>query len=182
MVGASFAKGLALALDVPLIAVHHMQAHILAHFIDEPQPSFPFLCLTVSGGHTQIVKVSGFDQFKIIGNTLDDAAGEAFDKTAQLLGLSYPGGPALSLLAEKGKDKFNLPRPLINSHGLDFSFSGLKTAVLTLVKKQPKLTESIKSDIAFAFQESVTDVLVKKSLQALKQTNLKRTKRNRICF
>jgi len=174
LVGSSVAEALCCSLNIPSIPIHHLEGHLLAPMLDKNKPDFPFVALLVSGGHSQLIHVREVGNYEILGDTLDDAAGEAFDKTAQLLGLSYPGGPALSLLAEKGKDKFNLPRPLINSHGLDFSFSGLKTAVLTLVKKQPKLTESIKSDIAFAFQESVTDVLVKKSLQALKQTNLKR--------
>ena len=127
----------------------------------------------VSGGHTQLIDVKDIGQYKILGDTLDDAAGEAFDKTAKLLGLGYPGGAALSELANKGIAKFDLPRPLFHTHGLDFSFSGLKTAVLTLVKKQPKLTNSVKANIAFAFQESITDVLVKKSIKALKQTGYK---------
>jgi len=126
----------------------------------------------VSGGHSQLIHVTAIGDYKIIGDTLDDAAGEAFDKTAQLLGLGYPGGAALSALAEKGEAFFNLPRPLLNSHGYDFSFSGLKTAVLTLIKKQEFLTETIKENIAFEFQEAITDVLVKKSLLALENLNL----------
>jgi N6-L-threonylcarbamoyladenine synthase len=165
MVGASFAKGLALALDVPLIAVHHMQAHILAHFIDEPQPSFPFLCLTVSGGHTQIVKVSGFDQFKIIGNTLDDAAGEAFDKTGKLLGLPYPGGPEMDKLAKLGdKSKFKFTEPRVG--GLDFSFSGVKSSVLYFIQKQTKINpnfiEENLNDLCASIQERIVSILIKK--------------------
>jgi N6-L-threonylcarbamoyladenine synthase len=165
MVGASFAKGLALALDVPLIAVHHMQAHILAHFIDEPQPSFPFLCLTVSGGHTQIVKVSGFDQFKIIGNTLDDAAGEAFDKTGKLLGLPYPGGPEMDKLAKLGdKTKFKFTEPRVG--GLDFSFSGVKSSVLYFIQKQTKINpnfiEENLNDLCASIQERIVSILIKK--------------------
>ena len=139
--------------------------------LEDDKPSFPFVALLVSGGHTQLIDVKGIGQYKILGDTLDDAAGEAFDKTAKLLGLGYPGGAALSELADKGIATFDLPRPLFHTHGLDFSFSGLKTAVLTLVKKQTKLTQTVKANIAFAFQESITDVLVKKSIQALKQTS-----------
>lgn len=173
LVGTCFAKAFALANRIPLIEVNHMQAHILAHFIDDPKPPFPFICLTVSGGHTQIVLVKDYFDLEIIGQTLDDAAGEAFDKTAQLLGLGYPGGLALSLLAEKGKSHFDLPRPLIHTKDLNFSFSGLKTAVLHLIRAQENLTDEIKADVAFAFQEAITDVLAKKCLHALNQTNLK---------
>ena len=165
MVGSSFAKGLALALDVPLIAVHHMQAHILAHFIDNPQPKFPFLCLTVSGGHTQIVKVSYFDQFKIIGSTLDDAAGEAFDKTGKLLGLPYPGGPELDKLAKFGdKNKFKFTEPRVG--GLDFSFSGVKSSVLYFLqketKKNPDFIKENLNDLCASIQERIVSILIKK--------------------
>jgi N6-L-threonylcarbamoyladenine synthase len=170
LVGSSLAEALAYALNIPSIPVHHLEGHLLAPMLEEDKPSFPFLALLVSGGHTQLIDVKEIGQYEILGDTLDDAAGEAFDKTAKLLGLGYPGGAALSELAEKGITEFELPRPLLNTHGLNFSFSGLKTAVLTLVKKQTKLTNTIKENIAFAFQESITDVLVKKSIKALKQT------------
>ena len=142
--------------------------------LEDRKPKFPFIALLVSGGHSQLIHVKKLGSYKIIGDTLDDAAGEAFDKTAQLLGLGYPGGAALSKLAEKGLKHFKLPRPLLHSNGLDFSFSGLKTAVLYLVRKQKKLTKEIKADIAYAFEDSITDVLVKKTIQALKQEGLKR--------
>ncbi len=173
LVGSSLAEALAFSLNIPSIPIHHLEGHLLAPMLEEDKPSFPFLALLVSGGHSQLINVKTIGQYEIIGDTLDDAAGEAFDKTAKLLGLSYPGGAALSELAEKGIPKYDLPRPLLNSHGLNFSFSGLKTAVLTLVKKQESLTNETKANIAFAFQESITDVLVKKSIQALKQTGYK---------
>ena len=173
LVGSSLAEALAYSLNIPSIPVHHLEGHLLAPMLEDDKPSFPFLALLVSGGHTQLIDVKDIGQYEILGDTLDDAAGEAFDKTAKLLGLGYPGGAVLSELAEKGIAKFELPRPLLNTHGLNFSFSGLKTAVLTLVKKQIKLTDSIKANIAFAFQESITDVLVKKSIKALKQTEYK---------
>ena len=173
LVGSTLAEALAYSLNIPSIPVHHLEGHLLAPMLEDDKPSFPFLALLVSGGHTQLIDVKDIGQYEILGDTLDDAAGEAFDKTAKLLGLGYPGGAALSELADKGIAKFELPRPLFNTHGLDFSFSGLKTAVLTLVKKQTKLTSSVKANIAFAFQESITDVLVKKSLKALKQTGYK---------
>jgi len=172
LVGSSVAEALACALNIPSIPIHHLEGHLLAPMLEKDRPTFPFIALLVSGGHTQLIHVKEIGNYKILGDTLDDAAGEAFDKTAQLLGLDYPGGAALSLLADKGNMKFKLPRPIINSHGLDFSFSGLKTAALILVKKQTKLTESIKADIAYAFQESVTDILVKKSIQALHEVGL----------
>jgi N6-L-threonylcarbamoyladenine synthase len=159
LVGSSLAEALAYALNIPSIPVHHLEGHLLAPMLEEDKPSFPFLALLVSGGHTQLIDVKEIGQYEILGDTLDDAAGEAFDKTAKLLGLGYPGGAALSELAEKGITEFELPRPLLNTHGLNFSFSGLKTAVLTLVKKQTKLTNTIKENIAFAFQESITDWL-----------------------
>ncbi len=173
LVGSTLAEALAYSLNIPSIPVHHLEGHLLAPMLEDDKPSFPFLALLVSGGHTQLIDVKDIGQYEILGDTLDDAAGEAFDKTAKLLGLGYPGGAALSELADKGIAKFELPRPLFNTHELDFSFSGLKTAVLTLVKKQTKLTSSVKANIAFAFQESITDVLVKKSLKALKQTGYK---------
>ena len=171
LVGSSLAEALAYTLNIPSIPIHHLEGHLLAPMLEDDKPSFPFIALLVSGGHTQLIDVKDIGQYDILGDTLDDAAGEAFDKTAKLLGLGYPGGAALSELADKGIAKFDLPRPLFHTHALDFSFSGLKTAVLTLVKKQPKLTQTVRANIAFAFQESITDVLVKKSIQALKQTS-----------
>jgi len=173
LVGSSLAEALAYSLNIPSIPVHHLEGHLLAPMLEDDKPSFPFIALLVSGGHTQLIDVKDIGQYEILGDTLDDAAGEAFDKTAKLLGLGYPGGAALSELANKGIAKFDLPRPLFYTHGLDFSFSGLKTAVLTLVKKQPKLTNSVRANIAFTFQESITDVLVKKSIKALKKTGYK---------
>ena len=173
LVGSSLAEALSYSLNIPSIPVHHLEGHLLAPMLEEDKPSFPFIALLVSGGHTQLIDVKDIGQYDILGDTLDDAAGEAFDKTAKLLGLGYPGGAALSELANKGIAKFDLPRPLFYTHGLDFSFSGLKTAVLTLVKKQPKLTNSVRANIAFTFQESITDVLVKKSIKALKKTGYK---------
>ena len=172
LVGSCVAEAIACSLNIPSVPIHHLEGHLLAPMLEEESPSFPFLALLVSGGHSQLIHVTAIGDYKIIGDTLDDAAGEAFDKTAQLLGLGYPGGAALSALAEKGEAFFNLPRPLLNSHGYDFSFSGLKTAVLTLIKKQEFLTEIIKENIAFEFQEAITDVLVKKSLLALENLNL----------
>ncbi len=172
LVGSCVAEAIACSLNIPSVPIHHLEGHLLAPMLEEESPSFPFLALLVSGGHSQLIHVTAIGDYKIIGDTLDDAAGEAFDKTAQLLGLGYPGGAALSALAEKGEAFFNLPRPLLNSHGYDFSFSGLKTAVLTLIKKQEFLTETIKENIAFEFQEAITDVLVKKSLLALENLNL----------
>ncbi len=172
LVGSCVAEAMACSLNIPSIPIHHLEGHLLAPMLEKERPSFPFLSLFVSGGHSQLIHVRAIGDYSIIGDTLDDAAGEAFDKTAQLLGLGYPGGQALSNLAEKGSPFFTLPRPLLNSHGFNFSFSGLKTAVLTLVKKQEILNESIKANIAYEFQEAITDVLVKKSFLALKHLNL----------
>ena len=174
LVGSSVAESLACALGIRSIPIHHLEGHLLAPMLEDRKPKFPFIALLVSGGHSQLIHVKELGSYKIIGDTLDDAAGEAFDKTAQLLGLGYPGGAALSKLAEKGLKHFELPRPLLHSNGLDFSFSGLKTAVLYLVRKQKKLTKEIKADIAYAFEDSITDVLAKKTIQALKQEGLKR--------
>ena len=174
LVGSSVAESLACALGIRSIPIHHLEGHLLAPMLEDRKPKFPFIALLVSGGHSQLIHVKELGSYKIIGDTLDDAAGEAFDKTAQLLGLGYPGGAALSKLAEKGLKHFELPRPLLHSNDLDFSFSGLKTAVLYLVRKQKKLTKEIKADIAYAFEDSITDVLVKKTIQALKQEDLKR--------
>ena len=167
LVGASFAVGLGLARGIPVLPVHHLEGHLLSPLLSADPPQFPFVALLVSGGHTQLMHVSGVGAYELLGESLDDAAGEAFDKTAKLLGLGYPGGPALAQLAESGRPgRFNLPRPMLHSHDLDFSFSGLKTAVLTVVRERP-LTESDKADLALEFQEAVTEVLVAKALSAL---------------
>ena len=172
LVGSTVAEAIACSLNIPSIPIHHLEGHLLAPMLEAESPSFPFLALLVSGGHSQLIHVKAIGDYTIVGDTLDDAAGEAFDKTAQLLGLGYPGGLALSNLAEKGGPFFTLPRPLLNSHEFNFSFSGLKTSVLTLVKKQEVLNQSIKANIAFEFQEAITDVLVKKSFLALEHLNL----------
>ncbi len=176
LVGASIAAGLGLALDKPLLGVHHLEGHLLSPLLASDPPEFPFVALLVSGGHTQLMRVDGVGRYELLGETVDDAAGEAFDKSAKLLGLGYPGGPAISKLAENGqRDIYKLPRPMLHSKNLDFSFSGLKTAVLTLVKNQSAtLTEQNKADIAHAFVAALVDVLVAKSMAALKQTDLKR--------
>lgn len=175
LVGASVANALAFALNKPTIAVHHLEGHLLSPLLAQPAPSFPFVALLVSGGHTQLMAVHGVGRYELLGETVDDAAGEAFDKSAKLLGLGYPGGPALSKLAERGDPKrFTLPRPMLHSGDLEMSFSGLKTAVLNLVKAQAPLDEQTTADICAAFQEAIVEVLLKKSLAALKQTGLKR--------
>ena len=172
LVGASIASGLGLALGKPTIGIHHLEGHLLSPQLAEPRPEFPFVALLVSGGHTQLMRVDDIGRYEMLGETVDDAAGEAFDKTAQLLGLGYPGGPALSRLAEQGDAyRFRLPRPMLNSHNLDFSFAGLKTAALTLARKEgPEAA----ADIAAGFQAAAVDVLAAKCLAALKQTGLKR--------
>lgn len=170
LVGATFAKSLAFALNIPTIGLNHMEGHLLAPFLEPIKPEFPFLALLVSGGHTQIVKVRRFSEYELLGETLDDAAGEAFDKTAKLLGLAYPGGPILAKLAEQGNaKKYNFPRPMLDRPGLDFSFSGLKTHVLNVAKQQ-HLDEQTKADIAAAFEDAVVDTLIKKLLRAIEQT------------
>ncbi len=172
LVGAGFANALALALEIPSMGVHHLEGHLLSPLLAAPRPDFPFVALLVSGGHTQLMQVEGVGRYRLLGETVDDAAGEAFDKTAQLLGLGYPGGPALALLAEGGvPDRFKLPRPMLHSGDLDFSFSGLKTAVLTLARKEGA---AARVDIAAAFQAAAVDVLVGKSLKALHETGLRR--------
>ncbi|MHB1093612.1 tRNA (adenosine(37)-N6)-threonylcarbamoyltransferase complex transferase subunit TsaD [Thiobacillus sp.] len=164
LVGAGMARALAFALNIPAVGVHHLEGHMLSPLISDTPPEFPFVALLVSGGHTQLMLVSGIGRYTLLGETLDDAAGEAFDKTAQLLGLGYPGGPALSQLAATGDaSRFILPRPMLNSGDFDFSFSGLKTAVLTLVRKQGLERAA---DIAAAFQAAAVAVLVSKSLAA----------------
>ncbi|MBM4189418.1 MAG: tRNA (adenosine(37)-N6)-threonylcarbamoyltransferase complex transferase subunit TsaD [Betaproteobacteria bacterium] len=172
LVGASFAQGLAVGLGIPAIGVHHLEGHLLSPLLADPRPEFPFVALLVSGGHTQLMQVDGVGRYTLLGETLDDAAGEAFDKTGQLLGLPYPGGPEISRLAQQG-DAFcySLPRPMLNSGDLDFSFSGLKTAVLNLVHKNP---EARREDVAAAFQVAAVEVLAGKALRALKQTGFHR--------
>lgn len=176
LVGTSFAKSFALARNIPLIDINHMQAHILAHFIDDPKPNFPFLCLTVSGGHTQIVLVKDYFDMELIGQTLDDAAGEAFDKTAKILNLPYPGGPLIDKNAKLGNPHaFKLPEPQIPD--LNFSFSGLKTAILYLVqgelKKNPNFLEENMNDICASVQERIVSILLNKLKKAAKQTGVK---------
>jgi N6-L-threonylcarbamoyladenine synthase len=167
LVGASIANALAYALGKPAIGVHHLEGHLLSPLLADPKPAFPFVALLVSGGHTQLYEVRGVGAYALLGDTLDDAAGEAFDKTATLLGLPYPGGPSLARLADTGRPgAVALPRPMIDSGDLMLSFSGLKTAVLTLARKGP-LTDQRKADIAREFQQAVVDVLVAKSLAAL---------------
>jgi N6-L-threonylcarbamoyladenine synthase len=173
LVGASVGHALGHALGVPVIGVHHLEGHLLSPLLAKPAPEFPFVALLVSGGHTQLMKVEGFGRYALLGETLDDAAGEAFDKTAQLLGLGYPGGPAVSRLAEFGiAEAHRFPRPMLISGDLDFSFSGLKTSVLTKVRSLPNVCEQERADIALAFVDAVVDVLVAKSLSALRATGL----------
>ena len=175
LVGCAFAEALAVALDKPTIPVHHLEGHLLSPLLSATPPTFPFVALLVSGGHTQLMKVTGVGEYELLGETLDDAAGEAFDKSAKLLGLPYPGGALLSKLAEQGDlAAYKLPRPMLHSGDLDFSFSGLKTAVLTLVREQgADLSETFRANAARAFQEAIVEVLVKKALKAMKQTGLK---------
>ena len=179
LVGSTVARSLAYAWNVPAIGVHHMEGHLLAPMLEENPPHFPFVALLVSGGHTQLVRVDGVGRYELLGESIDDAAGEAFDKTAKLLGLDYPGGAALARLALKGTpNRFTFPRPMTDRPGLDFSFSGLKTfAANTLhqvMQEEGELTEQSKADIAYAFQEAVVDTLAIKCKRALKQTGLKR--------
>jgi N6-L-threonylcarbamoyladenine synthase len=170
LVGASFAHGLALSLGVPVLGIHHLEGHLLSPLLSAKRPEFPFLALLVSGGHTQLMRVDGVGRYQLLGDTQDDAAGEAFDKTAQLLGLGYPGGPELSKLAERGAPgRYRLPRPMIAT-GLDFSFSGLKTAVLTVMKNENPKPE----DLARAFVDAIVEVLVAKCARALETTGLTR--------
>lgn len=175
LVGVSFAKAFALGLDIPLIEVHHLQAHVLAHFAEDPKPSFPFLCLTVSGGHTQIQIVRDYLDMEIIGRTLDDAAGEAFDKTGDMLNLEYPAGPVIDRLAAQGVVRFEFPEPQIP--GLDFSFSGLKTSILYFLKKQvqesPQFIEQNLCDICASVQARIVSILMKKLLLAAQTTGIK---------
>jgi len=172
LVGTSIAQSLAFALNIPSVGVHHLEGHLLAPLLEESPPQFPFVALLVSGGHSQLMRVDGIGQYVLLGDTLDDAAGEAFDKTAKLLGLGYPGGPALAKLAAQGKPRFNLPRPMLKSKDLNFSFSGLKTAVLTLVNNNQPLDMQTQADIAWEFQEAVTEILTTKCMTALRETGL----------
>jgi N6-L-threonylcarbamoyladenine synthase len=171
LVGASFARSLALSLGIPAIGIHHLEGHLLSPLLGEPAPAFPFVALLVSGGHTQLMHVEAVGRYELLGETQDDAAGEAFDKTAKLLGLGYPGGPALSRLAEQGTPgRYRLPRPMLDSGDLDFSFSGLKTAVLMLTRKE----KPVAADIARAFVDAAVEVLVAKCAAALQTTGRRR--------
>ncbi|WP_313759882.1 tRNA (adenosine(37)-N6)-threonylcarbamoyltransferase complex transferase subunit TsaD, partial [Diaphorobacter nitroreducens] len=175
LVGAGVACALGAALDKPVLGVHHLEGHLLSPFLSSDPPEFPFVALLVSGGHTQLMRVEGVGRYEILGETIDDAAGEAFDKSAKLMGLGYPGGPALSRLAEQGSaTAFKLPRPLLHSGDLDFSFAGLKTAVLTQAKKLGDELPARKADLAASTEAAIVEVLVKKTLAALQKTGLKR--------
>lgn len=178
LAGASIANGLAFALARPVIGIHHLEGHLLSPMLAATPPAFPFVALLVSGGHTQLMRVDGVGAYTLLGETLDDAAGEAFDKTAKLMGLSYPGGPAVSKLAEQGRPgAVALPRPMRHSGDLDFSFSGLKTAVLTQVRqaeRDGRFDEAMRCDIARGFVDAVVDVLSEKALRALRDTGLSR--------
>ena len=178
LVGTSFAKSLALSLNIPLIAINHMQAHILAHFIEDANdeaPQFPFICLTISGGHTQIIKVNDYFDMEILGETIDDAVGEAYDKTAKLLGLPYPGGPLIDKLAQKGEAIYPFPKPNIKNY--DFSFSGIKTAILYFLQKEIKnnpdfIQENIEN-ICASVQHTFIDILMSKLKKVVKETGIK---------
>jgi len=177
MVGGGMANGLGLAWNCPVIAIHHMEGHLLAPMLEDEPPEYPFLALLVSGGHSMLIAVGGLGKYDVLGTTLDDAVGEAFDKTAKLLGLGYPGGPALAALAKEGNDSaYALPRPMLNRPGLDFSFSGLKTAVMLEVKKAIAAgdLESRRADLAASFQRAAVDTLVSRALKAAKQEGLDR--------
>jgi N6-L-threonylcarbamoyladenine synthase len=175
LVGVSFAKAFALSRAIPLLEANHLQAHVLSHFAEEPKPCFPFLCLTVSGGHTQIVLVRDYLEMEIIGQTLDDAAGEAFDKTGKMLGLDYPAGPLIDRLAQQGKPVFGFPEPQIPA--LDFSFSGLKTAILYFLRRekerQPDFIETHLADICASVQHRIVTILMNKLRQAAEQTGIR---------
>ncbi|KPW02231.1 tRNA (adenosine(37)-N6)-threonylcarbamoyltransferase complex transferase subunit TsaD [Pseudoalteromonas sp. P1-8] len=174
LVGTSIGRSLAYGWNIPAVAVHHMEGHLLASMLEEDKPEFPFIALLVSGGHTMMVKVSGIGEYEVLGESVDDAAGEAFDKTAKLLGLDYPGGPRLAKLAEQGTpERFVFPRPMTDKPGLDFSFSGLKTAASLAIRDSDD-DEQTKADIAHAFQTAVIDTLIIKCKRALKQTGIKR--------
>jgi len=177
MVGSSMANGLGLAWDCPVIPVHHMEGHLLAPMLEDDAPAYPFLALLVSGGHTMLIVVRGLGDYDVLGTTLDDAVGEAFEKSAKLLGLGYPGGPALAALAEGGDGHaFDFPRPMLNRPGFDFSFSGLKTAVMLVVRKamDDDTIDASRADIAASFQRAAVDTLVGRALKAAKSENLDR--------
>ena len=175
LVGAGVACALGASLGKPVIGVHHLEGHLLSPFLGSDPPSFPFVALLVSGGHTQLMRVAAVGDYELLGETIDDAAGEAFDKSAKLMGLGYPGGPALSKLAQAGDAAaFALPRPLLHSGDLDFSFAGLKTAVLTQARRLGDQLEARKADLAASTEAAIVDVLLKKSLAALKDTGLRR--------
>jgi N6-L-threonylcarbamoyladenine synthase len=175
LVGASVASALAYALGVPAVGIHHLEGHLLSPLLAAEPPAFPFVALLVSGGHTQLMRVDGVGRYRLLGETVDDAAGEAFDKTAQILGLGYPGGPAVSRLAERGRPgQMKLPRPMLASADLDFSFSGLKTAVLLAARRHDLGDEQVRADLARAFQDAMVDVLAAKALSALERTGLER--------
>ncbi|MGO9037492.1 MAG: tRNA (adenosine(37)-N6)-threonylcarbamoyltransferase complex transferase subunit TsaD [Steroidobacteraceae bacterium] len=174
LVGAGFARSLAYAWGRPAVGIHHLEGHLLAPLLEPEPPAFPFLALLVSGGHTQLVDVAGLGRYRILGETLDDAAGEAFDKTAKMLGLPYPGGAALAHLAENGRaGRFNFPRPMLDRPGLDFSFSGLKTAALVALRGR-ELDDQTRADVARGFQEAVVETLAEKSRRALLATGHRR--------
>ncbi|MBC3764842.1 tRNA (adenosine(37)-N6)-threonylcarbamoyltransferase complex transferase subunit TsaD [Neptunicella marina] len=174
LVGSSVGRSLAYAWNVPAVGVHHMEGHLLAPMLEDEPPAFPFVALLVSGGHTMLVEVKGIGQYQILGESVDDAAGEAFDKTAKLLGLDYPGGPMLARLAEKGDPtRFHFPRPMTDRPGLDFSFSGLKTFAANTIRSEAS-DEQTQADVACAFEQAVVDTLVIKCRRALEQTGLKR--------
>lgn len=174
IVGVCFSKAMALSLGIPMIEVNHMKAHILAHFAEEPHPVFPFLCLTVSGGHTQIVKVSSYSDMEVLGETIDDAAGEAFDKTGKIMGLPYPAGPLIDKYAQQGKAIYEFPEPKVDR--LDFSFSGLKTSIMYFLKKElktnPAFIEENMNDICASVQERIISILINKLELASKQTGI----------
>ena len=177
MVGGGVANGLGLAWGCPVVPVHHMEGHLLAPVLEDASPEFPFLALLVSGGHTMLIEVAGLGDYALLGTTLDDAVGEAFDKTAKMLGLGYPGGPALAKLAEHGNDEaVDLPRPMVNKPGVDFSFSGLKTAVMLEVRKAEAAGEfeARRADLAASFQRAAVDTLVIRSVQAARNQGLRR--------
>jgi N6-L-threonylcarbamoyladenine synthase len=175
LVGAGVACALGASLGKPVLGVHHLEGHLLSPFLSADAPEFPFVALLVSGGHTQLMRVDGVGDYALLGETIDDAAGEAFDKSAKLMGLAYPGGPLLSKLAEQGDPTaFKLPRPLLHSGDLDFSFAGLKTAVLTQSQKLGEQLQARKADLAASTEAAIVEVLLKKSLAALQQTGLQR--------
>ena len=175
MVGGGMANGLGLAWRCPVIPVHHMEGHLLAPMLEDDPPAFPFLALLVSGGHTMLIAVRELGDYRLLGTTLDDAVGEAFDKTAKLLGLGYPGGPALAALAEQGDDQaFTFPRPMLNKPGFDFSFSGLKTAVMLEVRRAEATGRLCRADVAASFQRAAVDTLIARTIKAAKSESLQR--------